>query len=69
MTDNTGMTERDYTKGKTADLTPAQAKAENAKLKAEKNAPAPTKSAEAADKAREKKKNASTNVLLKHKPV
>ncbi len=68
MTENTVMTEKDYKKGKTAVLT-AQAKAENAKLKAEKNAPALTKTIEMVDKAREKKKNSSTNVFLKHKPV
>lgn len=63
------MTEKDYKKGKTAGLTPAQAKVENVNLKAKKNDPAPTKTIEAVDKAREKKKNASTNVLLKHKPI
>ncbi len=69
MAKNTGMTEKDYKAGKTAGLTPLQAKAVNKKLKDEQNDPPPTKTVKLVNDAREKKKNETSNVLLMHKPI
>ena len=69
MSKNTGMNAKDEKAGKTAKLPPEKAKAITQKLEKEKNAPPPTKTVELVEKARQKKKNESTNVLLTHKPI
>lgn len=69
MAKNTGMNARDEKAGRTAALTAEQAKNVNKKLQEEQNDPPPTKTIEMVDKARGKKKNETSGVLLMHKPV
>jgi hypothetical protein len=69
MNKNTGMNAKDEKEGKTAHLTTSQAKAVNKSLESEKNDPAPTKTVESVNKARDKKKNETNGNLLTHKPI
>ena len=63
------MTEEDDKAGKTGKLPIEQANKVNKMLKDEENDPPPTKTVEVVNKLREKKKNETTGVLLKHKPI
>jgi len=69
MAKNTGMTAKDEKAGKTAKLKPEQARSVNKHLADEKNDPPPTKTVELVNKARKKKINETTGVLLTHKPT
>ena len=57
MTKNTGINARDEKAGKTAKLTPQQAKAVTKKLKEEASAPPPTKTTKMVQEERDKKVN------------
>ncbi|MEP6584463.1 MAG: hypothetical protein ABJA90_09350 [Ginsengibacter sp.] len=57
MAKNTGMNAKDEKAGKTAHLSPSQAKKVTKKLKDEENDPAPTKTVALVNKERERRKN------------
>ena len=69
MAKNTGMNATDEKAGRTAKLSPDQAKSVTKILDAEKNDPAPTKTISMLNKARENKRNETMGVLLMHKPL